>query len=181
MNQSETLVDLRYPIGPTPAMEEPLSAELRRQLISRIAGVPAALRAATAGLTDAQLDTPYRPEGWTVRQVVHHLPDSHMNAYARFRLALTEERPTIKPYDEVRWAELPDARSMLVDVSLALLDALHARLVELLRSLDDDAWHRSVLHPDSGVLTVDRLLVIYSWHGDHHIAHITSLRERMGW
>jgi uncharacterized damage-inducible protein DinB len=154
----------------------------RSHCVERIAATPARLRAAVAGLDDAQLDTPYRPGGWTVRQVVHHVPDSHLNAYTRFRLALTEDTPTIKPYEEARWAELPDARSAPVEPSLMLLDALHARWVALLETLGPVEGARAVRHPEHGrLLTVDELLAMYAWHGEHHTAHVTALRGRMGW
>lgn len=138
------------------------------------------LRAAVEGLTEAQLDTPYRPGGWTVRQVVHHVPDSHLNAYIRMKLALTEDGPTIKPYDENLWAELSDSR-MPVDASLSLMDALHRRWVTVLRSLQPADFARTFLHPEAGVVSLDRLIALYAWHGRHHVAHITSLRQRMGW
>ena len=173
--------DLRYPIGPFSydgAMTEPRRAEC----VARIARAPARLASAVAGLTDAQLDTPYRPGGWTVRQVVHHVPDSHLNAYTRFRLALTEDTPTIKPYEEARWAELPDARTAPVAISLALLEALHARWVLHLRGLGAAEGARQFRHPEHGrLMSVDELLALYAWHGEHHVAHVTSLRERMGW
>ena len=172
--------DLRYPIGKfvRPAAATP---DDRRRSVEEIAGLPASLRAAIDGLSPAQLDTPYRPDGWTVRQLVHHVPDSHINAYVRFRLALTEDEPTIKPYDEARWAELGDARTLPPDVSLALLDALHDRWATLLRTLPESAWGRRLVHPESGVMTLDQLLAMYAWHGRHHVAHVTGLRERMGW
>ena len=154
----------------------------RSHCIERIAAAPGRLRAAVAGLDDAQLDTPYRPGGCTARQVVHHVPDSHLNAYTRFRLALTEETPTIKPYEEARWAELPDARSAPPELSLALLEALHARWVALLRTLGPIEGARAVRHPEHGrLMTVDELIAMYAWHGEHHTAHITALRGRMGW
>ena len=174
------MTDLRYPVGPFQHRPNASAAD-RAGWIDEIRGAPALLRDAVRGLDDARLDTPYRDGGWTVRQVVHHLPDSHMNAYVRFRLALTEEAPTIRPYAEARWAELEDARTLPPDVSLALLDALHDRWVTLLRSLPDDAWSRTLNHPESGVHTLDWLLALYAWHGRHHVAHVTSLRERMGW
>lgn len=172
--------DLRYPIGKfTPPATS--TADDRGRRIDEIAGLPGALRAAVGGLSPEQLDTPYRPGGWTVRQVVHHVPDSHINAYVRFRLALTEREPTIRPYEEARWAELEDARTLPPDVSLALLDALHDRWVTLLRALPDDAWPRTLNHPESGMHDLDWLLALYAWHGRHHVAHVTALRERMGW
>ena len=158
----------------------PSGAGERRAWIDSIAGAPSQLRGAVAGLSDAQLDTPYRPGGWTVRQVVHHLPDSHMNAFVRMKLALTEELPTIRPYDEARWAELPDASAPLPP-SLELLDALHAKWVLLLRRLAEADWSRTFRHPESGDWRLDHVLSMYAWHGAHHIAHITSLRQREGW
>jgi hypothetical protein len=173
-------IDPRYPIGEfhAPAV---VDAALRAALIEQIAAAPAALRAAVAGLDAVRLDTPYREDGWTVRQVVHHLPDSHLNAYVRFKLALTEDEPTIRPYDQARWAETPEARTGDVAVSLALLDALHGRWVTLMHSLPEAAFARTFVHPESGLWTLDRLLPLYAWHGRHHVAHITTLRERMGW
>ena len=133
------------------------------------------------GLSEARLDTPYRPGGWTVRQVVHHLPDSHLNSYVRFKLALTEEEPTIKPYYEDRWAELQEAKTAPIELSLALLDSLHKRWVLMLRSMKSEDWKRTFRHPDLGVVSLEKNVALYSWHGRHHVAHITSLRERMGW
>ena len=171
---------MRYPVGPL--TYDPASTPAkRREWIRQIAATPAALRTAIAGLTPAQLDTPYRPGGWTVRQVTHHVPESHMNAYVRFKLALTEDNPTIKPYDEAAWANTADTARTPVDVSLALLDALHQRLVALLESLGDADYARPLMHPDNGPMTIDRLLQVYAWHGRHHVAHVTSLREREGW
>jgi uncharacterized damage-inducible protein DinB len=172
--------DLRYPIGRMPRTST-LSPEARRTAIEAIAEAPAKLRKAVAGLNDAQLDTPYRPEGWTVRQLVHHVADSHINAFVRTRFALAENNVTITPYEEKAWAELPDMRSMPVEVSLDLLDALHARWVHLLRAIKADDFRRSIQHPENGTMTVDDLLTVYSWHGRHHNAHIMALRERKGW
>ena len=172
--------DLRYPIGKLNRKSQ-LSEDERRTAIDVIAAVPRELRQAVAGLSDAQLDTPYRPGGWTVRQLVHHVADSHMNAYGRFRLAFTEENPTIKPYDEAKWAELDDARTMPIEISLTLLDAMHERLVMLLRSSPEDRFQRTVSHLENGSMTVDSLLSMYSWHGRHHTAHVTALRDRMHW
>jgi uncharacterized damage-inducible protein DinB len=173
-------MDLRYPVGKFSWPEE-VSATDRERLIDIIAATPANLRAAVAGLSDSQLDTPYRPGGWTVRQVVHHVPDSHMNSYIRCRLALTESEPTIKPYHEGLWAELSDSK-MPVEVSLTLLDALHERWVHLLRSLTDDDFASTFVHPGVGkTIRLDQNLALYAWHGRHHTAHITSLSERMGW
>lgn len=176
-----SLEALRYPVGPF-AYRGPQSPEQRSACIDRVAATPAAIRRAVEGLADAQLDTPYREGGWTVRQVVHHVPDSHLNAYTRFRLALTEPTPTIRPYLEHRWAELPDARAAPIGVSLALLEALHARWVLLLRSLAPADWALRYHHPEHGrEWTLDEVLAMYAWHGEHHTAHITRLRERMGW
>jgi uncharacterized damage-inducible protein DinB len=172
--------DLRYPIGRM-ERKSSLTPSERRAAIDAIAVAPAMLRAAVKGLTDAQLDTPYRPEGWTVRQLVHHVADSHMNAYARFRLTLTEDNPTIRPYDEGAWARLPDARSLPVDVSLELLDRLHERLVHLLRATKEADFQRPLTHPENGPMTMDSLLAVYAWHGRHHTAHVTALRERLKW
>jgi hypothetical protein len=139
------------------------------------------LRAAVAGLDAAQLDTPYRPGGWTVRQVVHHVPESHMNAYIRIKLALTENEPVIKPYDEDAWAKLPDVVPTSIETSLTLLDALHVRWVTLLRLLDDAQFARAFEHPEWGRVPIEGAVAQYAWHGKHHTAHITRLRERMGW
>jgi uncharacterized damage-inducible protein DinB len=173
-------MDLRFPIGPFEFVG-PLSDDDRRALIDKIEETPRRLRAAVAGLNEEQLDTPYRPEGWTVRQVVHHVPESHMNAYTRFKLALTEDEPTIKPYFEDRWARLDDAREAPLALSLDLLDALHARWVWFLRSLKQDDFQRTFRHPELGIVSVDKNIALYAWHGQHHVAHVTSLRERMGW
>ncbi len=173
-------MDPRYPIGKYTPPQEATPA-LRRQAIDSIAGTPAKLKAALSGLHDAQLDTPYRDGGWTVRQVAHHVPDSHLNAYVRFRLALTENQPTIKPYEEARWAELADAKSAPVAVSLALLEPLHDRWVRLLRSLTASDFARTFVHPEHGVRTLDWMLFLYAWHGRHHTAHITTLRKQKGW
>jgi hypothetical protein len=174
------MTDLRYPIGKFDA-NIPITPNQRPALIKEIAEAPAQLRAALSGLTNQQLDTPYRPEGWTVRQVVHHLPDSHINAYVRWRLALTETEPLIKPYNETLWAELPDAKTAPVESSVQLLESLHERWVILLRSLKPEDFLKTYRHPEYGVRNLDYLLGIYAWHGRHHVAHITSLRERMGW
>jgi uncharacterized damage-inducible protein DinB len=172
-------MDLRYPIGPFEWRGG--SSEDERRYLDEIEQTPVRLRAAVAGLSSEQLDSPYRPGGWTVRQVVHHVPDSHLNSYTRFRLALTEDEPTIKPYDEGRWAELTDARTAPVEISLALLEALHSRWTLLLRSLTPADFARRFRHPELGTVNLDKYLALYAWHGRHHVAHITSLRERMGW
>lgn len=172
--------DLRYPVGKF-RFPESVSAHELGMFIDQIAETPARLRGAITGLSEAQSDTPYRPGGWTVRQLAHHVPDSHINSYTRFRLALTEEEPVIKPYEEARWAELPDARAMPVEPSLILLESLHARWVPLLRSLSAADWKRSFRHPELGLVSLENNAALYAWHGRHHVAHITSLRERMGW
>lgn len=173
-------MDLRYPIGRYQKVETLTIAE-RHACIADIEQTPANLRAAVAGLTPEQIETPYRPEGWTVRQVAHHLPDSHLNAYIRFKLALTEDEPLIKTYAEERWAELADTRQTPVEISLTLMDALHTRWTILLNALSDDEWRRTFRHPDLGVMRLEQSLALYAWHGKHHVAHIRSLRERMGW
>src|SRR5437773_2569637 len=160
--------DFRYPIGKFEATE----ALQLDQWIVEIAEAPIRLREAVCGLSDEQLDTPYRPGGWTVRQLVHHVPDSHMNAYMRYRLALTEDEPMIKPYNEARWAELPDARTAPIEPSLALLEALHTRWVALLRSLSPDQWKRRFRHPEREVPSLAHDAGLYAWHGRHHVAHI---------
>ncbi len=172
--------DPRYPIGPfQPAGA--LTPEERTAHLLHIEEAPARLRLAVEGLNDAQLDTPYREGGWTVRQVVHHVVDSHINAYMRLRWALTEDGPTVKPYDEKDWARLPDALSAPVEVSLDILDSLHGRWLLLWRAMEASDFSRTWKGPDFDHLPVDELLRLYSWHGRHHVAHITSLREGMGW
>ncbi len=171
--------DPRYPIGKF-SYSGSLSAEQTKQFLDDIEQTPARLREAVRGLSDAQLDTPYRNGGWTIRQVVHHVPDSHMNAYIRFKLALTEDDPTIKPYMEDRWAELPDSRQP-IENSLAMLDSLHRRWMVVLRNMNDADWKRTFRHPALGPMTLDKTLALYAWHGHHHVAHVTSLREKMGW
>ncbi len=174
------MTDPRYPIGrfAPPATYSP---ELRSGFIDQIAAVPGHLRDAVQALTAAQLGTPYREGGWTVAQVVHHLPDSHVNAYVRFKLAVTEEAPAIKVYNEGLWAELPDATSTDIAASLALLGALHQRWTVLLGSLTPGDFDKTFVHPVNGPVTLDRNLALYAWHGRHHVAHITQLRERMNW
>ena len=152
----------------------------RVEAIEQIARVPDTLREAVADLSPEQLDTPYRSGGWTVRQVVHHLPDSHLNAYTRFKLALTEDIPTIRTYEEAIWAELPDAAGP-IEPSLQLLDALHSRWMYLLERVDGTGWKRRLQHPEVGEIGMDDLLALYAWHGRHHVAHITTLREQRGW
>ena len=176
-----TTPDFRYPVGrfTRPAA---LSPGERGAAIDAIAQTPANMRAAIRGLTEKQLDTPYRDDGWTVRQVVHHVPDSHMNAYVRFKLALTEDTPTIKPYNEAKWAELDDGKSKLVEESLSLLELLHTRWVFLLRRLQPSDFSKKINHPEwDAPMSLDTLLAMYAWHGRHHVAHITELRKRKGW
>jgi uncharacterized damage-inducible protein DinB len=173
--------DPRYPVGKFESRTE-LTQDERRGMIDTIAAAPVRLREAVRGLTEEQLDTPYRDGGWTVRQVIHHVPDSHLNAYIRTKLALTEDVPNIKPYDEAVWAELEDSRSTPPEVSLTLLESLQARWVVLLRSLSEADFKRTFRHPEhGGIQTIDWLVALYSWHGRHHVGHITSLRERNGW
>jgi hypothetical protein len=175
------MADPRYPIGRF-TFDGKADREQREHWIAEIAAAPAALRAAIAGLTAPQLDTPYREHGWTVRQVVHHLPDSHLNAYTRIKLALTEDEPVIKPYDEARWAELPDVRATPVETSLTLLECLHRRWILLLRELGPAELGRRFRHPEHDrSFGLDEVLAMYAWHGRHHVAHITALRSRMGW
>ena len=173
--------DLRYPIGKFDRSKVPNNAEERKPLIDSIAETPEQLKQAVTGLNGKQLDTPYREGGWTVRQVVHHLADSHMSAYVRYKLALTEDNPAVRPFKEAAWAELADSRVTPVDVSLALVDNLHARWVVLLRSLKAEDWERTLTHPQAGVMSLDKLLGLYAWHGAHHVAHITGLRQRNQW
>jgi len=173
-------MDLKFPVGKFVAPEK-ITEDDRRKFIAQIAEAPAKLRAAVSGLTDAQLDTPYREGGWTVRQVTHHVPESHMNAYIRFKLALTENEPTIKTYEQQLWAELPDAKTEPVAASLDLMDSLHDRWVTVLKAMRPEEFARKFNHPELGVVTLDRNLAMYAWHGRHHVAHVTGLRERKGW
>jgi hypothetical protein len=173
--------DLRYPIGSFSSVGRPLTASEREAHISAIEAHPANMRAAVEGLDDEQLDTPYRDGGWTVRQVVHHVVDSHVNSYVRFKLAVTEDHPRIVTYEQSVWAEFPDAKTAPIEGSLAILDGLHPRWVAFLRALPDEAWARTLDHPELGDLTVDQLLEVYGWHCAHHEAHITRLRDRNGW
>lgn len=171
--------DLRFPIGKFDKDFE-FSAELKNKFVKDVGELPEKVRAAIENLNDEQLDTPYRPGGWTVRQTVHHIADSHLNALTRFKLALTEDVPTIRPYDEARWAELADSR-LPVEVSINLLENLHHRWTVLLNSMSDEDFSRRLIHPDSGEWTLGKMLGLYSWHGRHHTAHITRLRQRNGW
>ena len=172
--------DLSFPIGRFQRPTE-FTDVSRAAAVAAIASAPTDLRAAVRGLNDSQLDSPYRPGGWTVRQLVHHLPDSHVNAYVRTRLALTEDNPTIKPYQEQLWAELADAKTMPVEVSLILLDALHERWVALLRTVGHAEFSRTLVHPQNGPMSLDALVALYAWHGKHHVAHVMALRGRSGW
>jgi uncharacterized damage-inducible protein DinB len=179
MTTPEISEDLRYPVGKfDPASVVP---ERRTEFVQTIIDMPVKIREAVNGLSDGQLDTPYRPGGWTVRQTVHHVADSHINSYVRFKLALTEdEPPTIVPYYEDRWAELADSK-LPVDVSLALIDSVHKRWATLLNSLTDSDFAKTFRHPETGEWTLDAALALYAWHSRHHTAHITKLREREGW
>jgi uncharacterized damage-inducible protein DinB len=174
------VTDLKYPIGRFKLEGAPTEQEIGRA-VDEIAQAPARLRAAVEGLSPEQLDTPYRPGGWTVRQVVHHVPDSHLNSYCRFKLALTEDEPTIKAYHEDRWAELDDSRTAPIEVSLAMLESLHKRWVLLMKSLAPADFARTFRHPEIGLVSLAKNVCLYAWHGRHHTSHITSLRERMGW
>ena len=172
--------DLRYPIG---RLQRPdrFDATERFRAIDAVERTPADLRRALDGLDETQLDTPYRPGGWSVRQVAHHVPDSHMQAYTRLKLALTEHEPTIKPYDEAAWAHMADMQVVPVSTSLALLDALHERWIAVLRAMAPADFARTLVHPENGRMNLDQLLATYAWHGAHHVAHVTRLRERNGW
>lgn len=172
--------DLRYPIGRFVATGR-LSPERRRAAIAEIAALPNRLAEAVANLSDEQLDTPYRPDGWSIRQLVHHVADSHVNSYTRFKRAVTEPTPTIRGYDQAAWAELPEARSEAIGISLDLLQALHARWVAFLRRLPEEAWSRELIYPEFGTITLDTLLEMYAWHSNHHVHHVLEARERHGW
>jgi hypothetical protein len=173
-------MDARYPVGKMQVPAEITQAK-REEAFASIARTPRNLRDAVKGLNEAQLDTPYREGGWTVRQVIHHMPDSHMNAYVRVKLVLTEDNPTIKTYDEAKWAELPDGKSAPIESSQIILDSLHERWDRLWRSMKPEDFSRKVVHPDAGQRSLDWLLFVYEWHGRHHTAHITELRKQKGW
>jgi DinB superfamily len=177
---TQTVLDPRYPIGKF-TRPDLIDTRQRREFVATLAALPENLRAAVYGLNNSQIDTPYREGGWTVRQLVHHVADSHLNAYVRTRLALTEDWPTIKPYNEQLWAVLPDAVSLPVEVSLELLEALHRRWAALLDSLSEEQWKRGYLHPESGRHTLEEMAALYDWHSRHHVAHITTLRKSRGW
>lgn len=172
--------DIRYPIGPWDRVA-PSDDAARSAAIEAFVTVPQALREAVAGLSDAQLDTPYRDGGWSPRQICHHLADSHMNSFLRFKFGLTEDTPTIKPYDENAWSTTPDVLGQPVEHSLQILSGVHARLVALLRAQPAAAFDRGLLHPERGPMTLAQLLGLYAWHGAHHIAQITAQRQRNGW
>ena len=172
--------DLRYPIGRL-KIEGDITPDMISAFIKDIDEAPSNLRKAVDGLSEKQLNTPYRPEGWTIKQVVHHLPDSHINCYIRFKLALTEDNPVVKPYDEAKWAELSDSFNTPVSVSIDFLSSLHSRWVNLLKTLSPTDLQKTFRHPQYGEVTLARTIALYAWHGKHHIAHITSLRKRMGW
>ncbi len=179
MEELEVMIDLHYPIGKFNYEGDP-SPDLIEMWIQDIEATPPLLTEAVKNLSNEQLNTTYRPGGWTIRQVVHHLADSHMNSYIRFKLALTENNPTIKPYKEELWAELPDSK-LPVEISLALLGALHTRWVTLIRSMQPTDLEKTFVHPDSGTVNIGVSIGLYAWHGRHHIAHITTLRDRLGW
>jgi len=174
------MTDPRYPIGEF-SYDGAITENQKARYLDDIEQTPARLRAAVQGLSDKQLDTPYREGGWTVRQVVHHVPDSHLNSYVRFKLALTEDEPTIRPYMENLWAELPEAKTAPIELSLVLLESLHKRWMLVLRAITPADWKRTYQHPGMGMMSLEKALASYSWHGRHHVAHVTSLREKMGW
>jgi uncharacterized damage-inducible protein DinB len=184
MTSTTTAVDPRYPIGKF-QYQEPQSKEesatQRKQSIDALAAMPRDFRHAVKDLTEAQLDTPYREGGWTVRQLIHHVPDSHMNAYIRFKMALTETDPVIKTYEEQLWAELPDSRETPIDVSLTMIEALHTRWVVLLRALKEEDFAKRFVHPQLGAMSLQKAVALYAWHSAHHTAHATELRKKMGW
>jgi len=172
--------DPRYPIG---KYVKPMVVDdaQHKALVEQLTVLPVQLRKSVEKLTDAQLDTPYRADGWTLRQVVHHVADSHVNAYIRFKFGLTEDVPTIKPYAEGLWAELPEAKTGPVDMSLQLVDATHRRWLACVRGLPAVAFSRTFMHPESGTMNLAQQLALYAWHGCHHVAHITALRQAKGW
>ena len=172
--------NLRYPIG-KPDPRDGLSADEREEMIAEIERFPSRLRNTVAQMTDEQLDTPYRDGGWTVRQVIHHVPDSHMNGYIRFKLAMTEDHPAVRPYEEQIWAEMEEARTGDIELSLPILEALHRRWAAFLRNLSPADFSRPLKYSDGRTMTIDQILCIYSWHGAHHLAHITGLMQRRGW
>jgi hypothetical protein len=174
----DDLEQLRYPVGRMPRNSAPLDARTREEYIGVLESMPARVRALVNGLGDAELDTPYRPGGWTVRQVVHHVPDSHMNAYVRMKLAMTEDQPTVKTYEEGRWADLPEAKTGAVAMSIDLLDALHRRWVAFLRALPERDFRKTFSHPEWGIVSIDESLGMYAWHCRHHTEHIRIAIKR---
>ncbi|MEP6763766.1 MAG: YfiT family bacillithiol transferase [Gemmatimonadaceae bacterium] len=172
--------DLSFPIGKFKSPPSLTDAEWQAA-INTMASQPARFRSALKGLSEAQLDSPYRPGGWTVRQRAHHVPDSHMNMYMRFKVALTEDNPTIKPYDQDAWSTLADVRAVPISTSLLLFDALHERAISVLRSVSVADRARKYVHPENGPTRIDQMVALYAWHGDHHIAHVLNLRKREGW
>jgi hypothetical protein len=179
-------IDLRYPIGKVDdqqlSTKEGFDPEIKTALLQEIQICPTLLENAVLNLDEHAMNTTYRPDGWTIKQVVHHVADSHMNAYVRFKLALTEDNPTIKPYDEAAWAKLADTKNLPVNISLTLLHALHLRWVELMKNMSDSDWEKTVMHPEhKRNISLWNMLGTYAWHGKHHVAHITALRTRMGW
>jgi uncharacterized damage-inducible protein DinB len=178
MSTGVTEVDLRYPVGQFDRAT--IGAEHRAEHINTYAELPAKLAAAVDGLSEEQLETPYRPGGWTLRQTVHHIAESHINGFIRIKFALTEDSPTIMPYDEARWADLPDG-SMPLGASMKILEGVHARLTTILENLSDEQFERTYVNPESGAWTIDAFIALYAWHSRHHTAHITSTRERLGW
>jgi len=179
-NEAALVTDPRYPVGKFQRPEQ-VTTEQRENYLATLAGLPDALREAVSGLNDAQLDTPYRDGGWTVRQLVHHVADSHEQMVGRMKLALTEDCPKIKTYDEAAWAELKDARTLPIELSLGILDGLYVRAAVVLRSLSESEWQRSFEHPDWGKIRLEQTLALYAWHSRHHVAHVTELRKRRGW
>jgi uncharacterized damage-inducible protein DinB len=172
--------DPRYPIGKF-SYDGPPTTEQRKKWLNEIEQTPALYRAAVKDLNDKQLDTPYRDGGWTVRQLSHHIPDSHMNAYIRFKMALTEDAPIIKTYAEDRWAELPESKNTPIEMSLTMLELLHKRWVLVLRNMSEAEWKKTYVHPELGPMALEKALALYAWHGPHHTAHVTKLRAKMGW
>ncbi len=180
MDAEQSFSDPRYPVGRWQRPES-VQEDALKHALDTLGELPQNLRAAVEDLEDDQLDTPYREGGWTVRQLVHHIADSHMNCYLRIRFALTEDAPTIMPYDEKTWAELHDSQRAPVEWSLELLESMHARLLMLLRSLTPAQWQRTYMHPESGTVRLDQAATLYAWHSRHHVAHITALRAAMDW
>jgi uncharacterized damage-inducible protein DinB len=179
MTTPEISEDLRFPIGKFD--KSSIGPERRAEFIQTITDLPEKINEAVKGLSDEQIDTPYRPGGWSVKQTIHHIADSHMNSYCRFKLALTEdETPTIRPYYEDRWAELPDSR-LPIDSSLAIIDGIHRRWAAMLNAMSDSDFDKRFNHPESGEWTLDGALALYAWHSLHHTAHVTTLRDRQGW